>query len=422
MDSDPKERALEAMRQAVAAEKTPDLPWDAMEQRLFAKLDEEPAPASHTSSTSSASPTKESPRAARGKVIAFGLAAAAAVILGLSFGPKQGNDAPSTTAARWKAPDSIAFLPGSDAERDLNTLRPGDGVEAGEAPLTLVRPGIVRVTLAPHARAIVLVAPRDPNGALVLSLESGSLRAEVMPRKTTDALVETFAVDVGRTRIAAHGTAFRVIRGDGDVVVDLEHGSVAVGPVAEPGATTGRLLVGRARASFSLDGGQTAKMLTIEEPQTSAIPTAPPPLPQEPAAPIAIAPPPPTNPIPIERVAPPHVPRQPTLPAPVETDEAPAPPPPAPTPEPAPERQLSRTSVHAGLRSCFDSHYSSTDTAVRLSVSGTLVLSLDEEGTVSSVRFNPPLEPAFMSCVFGTLKPGHFTEKGPISVPFQLGR
>ena len=61
--------------------------------------------------------------------------------------------------------------------------------------------------------------------------------------------------------MAVHGTAFSVTIDGDHLVVDVEHGAVAVGPVGYVGATTGHLLVGPSRASFALDGGRTARLI-----------------------------------------------------------------------------------------------------------------------------------------------------------------
>ena len=403
-ENDPGTRALEVMRGALADERPPALPWDAIEQKLHARIDQD----------EQARASRALPRIGRGARIGLALcAAAAAVIAVASFGARSKNEAPAGFAVRWRAPETIAFLPGSEFERDLALLRIGDGVEAGEAPLTLVQRGIVRVTLAPGARATVVAAATEAGDALVLSLERGSLRADVTPRKTSAGLVETFAVDVGRTRVAAHGTAFTVVRGSDDVLVDLEHGAVAVGPAGRPGTTTGRLLVGRARASFSLDGGEIARMLPVDD----APPAPPAPVETTPPPKPAIAPPPPSV---AERPLP-HVPDRPGAPpAPPAHVEAPSVVPEAP---PAPAPVLTRASVHAGLSGCFETHYRGGDPSVRLSVAATVNVSLDVEGAVSSVRFDPPLEPRFMQCVFASLRPGKFVgTSGPVSVPFQLGQ
>lgn len=410
----PSERALEQMRKTLEAERAPELPWEAMEERLLARIDAEEAPGARAS--------RPSPEArAWGKRAVFALAAAAAVALGVWGASRTHTEAPvASPAIRWRAPETIALLPGSASARDLAALRAGEGIEAGEAPLTLVRRGIVRVQLEPGSRAVVRASGGEGE-AVVIALERGALRAEVTPRSSTEGLVETFAVEVGRTRVAAHGTAFRVVRGEGDVLVDLEHGAVAVGPVGHGGVTTGRLLVGRARASFSLDGGALARTLPIEDaPAPEAAQT---PAPAPPAADVA------TPPSAVDRRPPPvavatgpgPTPAPPRPPAP---EAAPAPEPPAPpTPEVLPERTLTRASVNEGLRRCFDQHYGASDPSVRVSVAGTLILSLAEDGSVTTARFDPPLEPSFQSCVWGAVRPGHFEGvKGSLSVPFNLAR
>jgi len=404
----PEERALSVLAEELQNEATPSLPWDSMERELLAKLDKTAA-------------VQPRPRQTL-RIRAFAtLAAAAAVALVVGLAAQRGEvtreEGVAAGAVRWRPAESIAFLPGSELERDLSTLRVGEGVEAGEAPLVLVRRGAVRVTLEPKARAFVVAAPAGGGEAFVLGLERGALRADVTTRSSREAIVETFAVDVGRTRIAAHGTAFRVIRGESEVVVDLEHGSVAVGLAGRTAVTTGRLLVGRARASFSLDGGQTALMLPTDEPKSLALAVP---------APAGLSESNPSN-APLPASSTDHL-----LPAPSSRQHASlAPPEIAPavepsvvvSPEPPKERVLSRASVQSSLASCFERHYGSADPSVRLSVSGKVMVSLDEAGSVSSVRFDPPLEAPFMNCVFSSLKPGRFSEVGaPISVPFSLGR
>ena len=408
----PTERALEQVRRSLEQEPVPELPWDAMEERLLARIDEAEAASPRAS--------RPSPEArAWGTRAVFALAAAAAVALGVWGASRSSGDAPDAPAIRWRAPETIALLPGSSSERDLAALRVGEGIEAGEAPLTLVRRGVVRVSLAPRSRAVVR-ASGGAGEAVVVALEHGELRAEVTPRSSPEGLVETFAVEVGRTRVAAHGTAFRVIRGESDVVVDLEHGAVAVGPVGHGGVTTGRLLVGRARASFSLDGGSLARTLPIEDaPPAAEPPSTPPPAPPETSTttnpadrrppPVAVATNPGVTPAPLRL---PGAQAAPLV-------EAPAP----PAPEVAPSRVLTRALVNQGLERCFDQHYGASDPSVRVSVAGTLILSLAEDGSVTTARFDPPLEPSFQTCVWGAVRPGHFEgANGALSVPFNLAR
>jgi hypothetical protein len=96
-------------------------------------------------------------------------------------------------------------------------------------------------------------------GAITLDLLRGSVHAEVVHRDREEA----FAVEVGTTRIAVHGTSFTVTREGDRAVVEVTHGSVAVGPAGHPGSTQGWLLVGPERASFSLDGGRDVRWLEV---------------------------------------------------------------------------------------------------------------------------------------------------------------
>src|SRR5262249_7964748 len=118
---------------------------------------------------------------------------------------------------------------------------------------------LVTFTVAPGSRIQLTRADRDGErpGALTIALNEGSVHAEVRPQ----AQGEAFAVEVGHTRVAVHGTSFTVSR-DGDrVIVEVAPGSVAIGPTGHPGSTQGWLLVGPDQASFSLDGARDAQWL-----------------------------------------------------------------------------------------------------------------------------------------------------------------
>src|SRR5262249_7983131 len=153
------------------------------------------------------------------------------------------------------------------------------------APVSFRRDGAVAWTLAPRGRVVVRSLGVSGVGHTV-ELERGSIRAEVTPRDPAEGLIEAFAVEVENTRGAVHGTAFSVTREGDSVIVDVEHGSVAVGPKGHVGVTTGHLLVGPKRAAFSLDGGRTARLLprpAEEPPEHAALAVEPPSAPGEPA-------------------------------------------------------------------------------------------------------------------------------------------
>ena len=80
----------------------------------------------------------------------------------------------------------------------------GTRLTAGDRALVVEHHGRASWTLEPHATARV----SDAGEFLTITLESGALSATVVPNPKP----ETFAVEVGGTRVAVHGTAFRVER------------------------------------------------------------------------------------------------------------------------------------------------------------------------------------------------------------------
>jgi hypothetical protein len=160
----------------------------------------------------------------------------------------------------------------------------GAALEVGEVAETSGReakydkPGVVSLALAPNSRIEVVAndLERERGGGITVHLARGSLHAEVTPRP----FGEVFAVEVERTRIAVHGTSFTVTREGDKVVVEVSHGSVAVGPVGHRGTTHGWLVVGPDRAAFTLDGAREAAWLPPpDETALAAVePANPPPL------------------------------------------------------------------------------------------------------------------------------------------------
>jgi hypothetical protein len=408
-------RAVRVMVDELRALPTPELPWDAIEQRLLARLDRDGQVLSF--------PVRRG-LGSNPLVRVFGLAAAAAAItLGVTHLAGLG-DAPYAAAPRVEAvrvaaapgprhvdAAAVASAPGpagQRGERDLGQLAVGDVVEAGAAPVTFSRAGLVAWTL--DAGSVARVRSLGDAGTGVghmVALERGRIAAQVVPRDASEGLVEAFIVEVQGTRVAVHGTAFSVTVEPDRVIVDVEHGAVAVGPAGHVGATTGHLLVGPARASFSLDGGRTARMLARPAALAAALepaPAAPAPVPAralslgEPPAPSPAAPIPAAHPsLPVVvAAAPPPAPEPAAVPA------------PAPAAEPAP---LTVATIRGRLDRCFRSTHDLGALAVEMSVSSTLRLQLNADGTVLSARFDPPLKPEFVSCAGGAIA-GRFAEGG----------
>ena len=234
--------------------------------------------------------------------------------------------------------------------------------------------------------------------------------------------------------MAVHGTAFSVkIEGD-RAIVDVEHGAVAVGPVGHVGATTGHLLVGPSRASFSLDGGRTARLLaraealvaagdldgaaaeaTASEPtrRTIAGPAAPP-------VAVAEADAPASEPE-IHSVPAAPTPRPLAARASSDKGEAhPAAAQPAAEAPPEPPR-LSVAAVQARLNRCARLNYGSGANGDSVTtISGTFHIDVNPDGSIRSRRVNPPLKPEMMNCVGASIT-GLFPENtGHLDIPFSF--
>ena len=399
-------RALRVMIEELRAEATPDLPWVEVERKLMlavAKSDAE-----------SKARAAAAPRSAFLQTFAF---AAAAALFALGVSTAGGGAAPAKGARLEPIAVDIAQIqaaPGEPGAHDLAQVAAGDVIVTGEASVTFRREGVVAFTLAPSSRITVRSVGDSRGVGTTVELEQGAIHAEVTPRAASEGLVEAFAVEVARTRVAVHGTAFSVGRTETGILVDVEHGTVAVGPAGNVGVTTGHILVGPSRASFSLDGGRSARRLPRDpaprlaaaKPQDAVAVTpihgALAAVDPEEAAPAAPG---------MHAALPAHLGvAQVPAPSAVEGAEVVAPAVPAPAPAPAPTAALSEAVIAARLRQCFERAYAAdSSSAVPMSVVSTLHLSLQADGSVKSAIFNPPLKPELMSCAGGAIS-GKFVE------------
>jgi hypothetical protein len=356
----PEERALDRMILDLREESAPELDWDRVEARLLREPPPEPRSAWLTILS-------------RLRFPAAGLVAIAAVA--------------TLVLARTPAPvppKQLAKL--ADTPLNGDQLALGTRVTAGNQPLVVEHPGRARWTLEPHATALVT----DAGEFLTVKLESGALSAAVVPNPKP----ETFAVEVDGTRVAVHGTAFRVERLGERVQVEVSEGTVAVeasGTHSLPAFWLRR----SSRGNFALDGrtgsvegnasavvadgagGQSrrtvAKIASIAhaparaQTQAPAVPSAKPELSSQPVAP----------------------------------------------PQPLPV-QPSISDIEAGVSSalelmnrCFRDETRST--GIRVSASTGLTLSVAGDGTIQSVTFAPPLAPAVEDCAVSGLRALTFT-------------
>jgi hypothetical protein len=390
-------RVLRALTREAASMDLPVIDWDRVERKLFAGIDDPPEAVPLVPPPSSA-PAAEPARP--GSVWAVAVTAAAAVALVTAS-----HSSPSTATESL----SEASVAGSSA-RAVDTI-PRGAAESGVEPLSYHRPDVVSFTLAPQSR--IEMVPSVDASSVTVSLVRGSIEAEVTPRVSGEA----FAVEIGHTRVAAHGTSFTVTRQGEHALVEIRHGSVAIGPTGHAGSTQGWLLVGPDRALFSLDGAQEARWLG-----------PPTPLPRSAMA----APAPPTS---VAATEPAHAPHASSIAAPIPAPKLTAPVPGAAAPAAAEEKRPApevatlaepvdpRGLIQRELEACYDKQVSAL--GFPFSIESSLHLTVLPNGTVREGVFTPPLSPSLMSCARDAIAGAHFAHTDGItqvSIPIRLSR
>lgn len=349
----PEERALDRMILELREQAAPELDWD----RIEARLTREPLP-----ETASASFWSRLRLPGVG-LIAVAVAAVAAVAV-RSPAPLP----PKPTAQLNQAP------------LDGDTLTLGTRLTAGNQPLIVEHAGRARWTLEPHATAFVA----EGGEFLTVKLESGALSAAVVPNPKP----ETFAVEVEGTRVAVHGTAFRVERVAERVQVDVSEGTVAVEPSGTH-SVPAFLLRRNSRGNFALDG----KTGNVEGNASAVVADA---AGRQSHRNLAKAAPAPRTPQSAPTTVKPEVSAGPiaqvqTLPA-----------------------QPSISDIEKGVSSalelmnrCF--HDQTRTTGNRVSANTALTLTVTGDGAIQSVTFAPPLAPGVEDCAVGGLRGLTFT-------------
>ncbi|HEX2672623.1 MAG TPA: FecR family protein [Polyangiaceae bacterium] len=351
----PEERALDRMILELREDPAPNLDWDRMEARLM----REPLPTANGNSRSFWS---------RLRVPTAGLIAVAAV---------------ATIAVVAHEPAALPAKPIAklnDAPLNGDTLALGTRLTAGNHPLIVEHAGRARWTLEPHATAFVT----DAGEFLTVKLESGALSAAVVPNPKP----ETFAVEVENTRVAVHGTAFRVERAGERVQVEVSEGTVAVEPSGTH-STPVFLLRRNSRGNFALDGktgnveGNASAVVadgagrqshrtlakaatTTRAPQSALTPSKPE-----------------ASPAPSSQAQP--LPAQPSI----------------------SDIEKGVSSAVDLMNRCFHDQTRTTDNRVIANTAVTLTVAGD--GTIQSVTFAPPLAPGVEECAVSGLRSLTFT-------------
>ncbi|HEY4106372.1 MAG TPA: FecR family protein [Polyangiaceae bacterium] len=346
------ERALDNIVSELRAQPTPELDWDRIEARLM----NEPRPAVSQSAHG---------WFARLALPAIALGAVAAGVFVL---------VPRHTATPQATPKPTAKVLAGPVNGDALAL--GTHVTAANQSVVVEHVGRASWTLEPHATA----ALADAGEFLTVRLESGAVSAHVTPNPKP----ETFAVEVGGTRVAVHGTAFRVERAGDRVLVEVTEGVVAIEPTSAHSDPSFLLRRG-SRGSFGLDGRTgsvegNASVVVHDSGRKSR---------RE-----------------IARAAQPSAPKPQT-----------APPTASATPEPSAvataealplQQEPSISDIESGVSTAVDlmnrCFQEKTQSSSTVSVSTGMTLSIAGDGSVQSVTFEPPLAPAVEDCSVAGLR------------------
>jgi FecR-like protein len=358
MERRPEERALDRLILELRDEASPKLDWGRVEARLLL----EPQPQQPSA------PARFLRRLRLPAVGLVAVAAAAALVVGRSPAPP-----PAKQVAKM-----------STAPLDGDQLALGMRVTAGNRPLVVEHRGRASWTLEPHASAQV----SDAGEFLTVKLESGALSALVVPNSKP----ETFAVEVEGTRVAVHGTAFRVERLGERVQVEVSEGTVAVEPSGSH-STPAFLLRRDSRGNFALDGhtgsveGNASAVLADGGGRSHRKVAKVAPLPSAARTPVVA---------PTVELGKPIVSAEPVLPPPALLVPA------LPVQPSISEIESVVSSAVELMNRCFVEQTRSTGNHV--SASTGLTLSVTGDGTIQSVTFEPPLAPAVEDCAVSGLR------------------
>jgi ferric-dicitrate binding protein FerR (iron transport regulator) len=339
----PSEGNLRRLLRDARTERAADLDWARVEDRLMREVERTvPSPA-------------RSPYP-----FAWGALAVAAVAAVWLVNERAGESLPQARPAIIEATEPL--------RRNGNALALGTRVEAAEREVAVDHASRVTWTLAPNSGARLA----EKGERITIKLERGSVLSEVVPNPKP----ETFVVEAAGTRVAVHGTVFRVELEGGRVIVQVREGTVAVGPL---GAVPTFFLKAPAHGDFAADGrsgsidgrplGQSAERR---------------------AEPLRLSP-----------VRSPSVVASSSASASVSSAELPS--------EPSiNDIESGIASIVAVTSDCFNRNTKSAE-GVQITVRTALSLSVDGAGTVSDVEFQPPLSPEVEECAAARIAGTSFT-------------
>ncbi len=388
-------RLLDEARRCFAKDEVDEVRWDRVDAGLFSRIEK-----MRVVERRSLSPARIRPWAALAAVLAAGAATAFVAVNGGERRPLEVQMAPAIDDAGsvLAIAGSGQLLIGGRSVRVGAALKLGDEVETRGVQATVGRTGKVELVVERGSMATVT----HVQGVLVLALARGAIEAEVAPVASGEA----FAIDVGPSRVAVHGTHFRVARRGEEVVVDLSEGVVSVGAAPRTGSTWGGLVTAPAHAEFlAADARSTLRIshdaAAMRQPETASV--APPVETKGGSGPTRAG-----------RSAEPAIATPGTAAARTEARLLVADASGMVAAEANSDRDAEGT-LAAAVRACVTEQLPPDD--ITVVVSTTLTLLLDEEGAVRTARFDPPVAPDINHCAAQAIYRAHFAHGGEVTIP-----
>jgi ferric-dicitrate binding protein FerR (iron transport regulator) len=331
---------------------------------------------------------------------ALAAAAALALVVGKAREPRTSEASatgPDEVAGRVVAVEGGELLVDGRPMSVGGVLRAGDVLEARGAQVSVERAGKLTWIVERGTRVTVTHA----QGAVVLALAEGAIEAQVVPVPAGEA----FAVDIGASRVAVHGTHLRVARTGDRVVVDLSEGVVSLGAAPRVGSTLGSLVTAPAHAEFTT-GDAEGSLTVTHDPVTVrvAAPMGASMQAKASTAPLAAAP-----------LSKPEASDVRTSPSAIRTDAHPGPT--AAPPRAAPAADPEGT-IASAVRACLSERPRADNVTVEIST--VVSLEVDAEGNVLHARFEPPVAPDVNACASSAIYRTRFAHGGSVAIPIDF--
>ena len=388
------EKLVREARGEMGKREAESVDWQAVDTKLFARIEREQR---QERARFIASPGR--------RWAGLGVAAAAALFVAVLAG--RGREAPSGALAVADARESagevmrvegdgIVLIDGKPATKGAG-LHVGDVIDARAGRMTIDRPGKVTYVVEPGTMALVT----HVHGGMVLALERGTVEAQVVPVASGEA----FAVDVGTSRVAVHGTHLRVERAGERVIVDLNEGVVTVGEAPRVGSLLGALVTAPAHAEFSAHDALDTLTVThaVSAVRSPMVLEGPPRARADAVTPIEPASPK------VEGAGGLH----PQLPGTALAVRPEAHPQNGGAQALVPDPNAEAT-VAAAVRACMAERPRPENVTIEVSTS--LHLDLNDDGTVHAARFDPPVAPDVNACAAPSIYRTRFQHPGAATI------